>query len=94
MSDVQTNWVETDEAGAWATDELTDDQDCPTYRLTEIVGTSPGGVDQAIANGLAKASRSLHGMDWFQVDEIRGSIANGQPRSFQVRMRVGFRVDG
>jgi dodecin len=94
MSDVQTFWVETDDADAWITDALVEDQTCPTYRLTEIVGTSPEGIDQAISNGLAKASRSLHGLGWFQVDEIRGSIANGKPQSFQVRMRVGFRVDG
>lgn len=92
MSDVQTFWV--DEADEWMTDTLVEEATWPTYRLTEIVGTSPEGIDQAIANGLAKASRSLHGLDWFQVDEIRGSIANGTPRSYQVRMRVGFRVDG
>lgn len=91
MSDVQTFWVETDE---WVTDEFIEEDTCPTYRLTEIVGTSPDGVNQAITNGLAKAARSLHGLDWFQVDEIRGSVVSGKPGSFQVRMRVGFRVDG
>ena len=30
-----------------------------TYRVTEIVGTSPDGIDQAIRNGIDRASRTL-----------------------------------
>ncbi len=65
----------------------------PTYRLTEIVGTSHDSVDEAIRNGLARASATLHNLDWFQVEEIRGSIGSGTARQMQVRMKVGFRVD-
>jgi flavin-binding protein dodecin len=65
----------------------------PTYRLTEIVGTSPDGIDQAIRNGLSRASDTLRGLDWFQVSEIRGSISDGEVDTFQVTMKVGFRVD-
>lgn len=65
----------------------------PTYRLTEIVGTSDASVDEAISNGIAKASRTLHGLSWFQVEEIRGAIIDGHTRQVQVRMKVGFRVD-
>ncbi|MFT7597646.1 MAG: flavin-binding protein dodecin [Acidimicrobiales bacterium] len=64
-----------------------------TYRLTEIVGTSHEGVPEAIRSGVAKASESLHNMDWFQVVEVRGSIADGAVNEFQVTMKVGFRVD-
>ena len=66
---------------------------CPTYRLTEIVGTAHGCVDDAIRNGIAKASESLHGLDWFEVVEIRGSIRDGIVGHTQVTMKVGFRVD-
>jgi hypothetical protein len=65
----------------------------PTYRLTEIVGTSETSSDDAIRNGIAKASSTLHGLDWFQVTEVRGTIANGNVASFQVTMKIGFRVD-
>ncbi|MFN0091416.1 MAG: dodecin [Acidimicrobiales bacterium] len=66
---------------------------CPTYRLTEIVGTASGSVDDAIANGIAKAAQTLHGLDWFQVTEIRGSIRDGAVGHTQVTMKGGFRVD-
>lgn len=64
-----------------------------TYRLTEIVGSSPNGLQEAIVNGLARASKTLHGLDWFEVVEIRGALAEGAVSHYQVTMKVGFRVD-
>jgi len=64
-----------------------------TYKKVEIVGTSPEGVDQAIRNGIARAARTLHNLDWFEVAEIRGQIVDGAPAHFQVTMKVGFRLD-
>jgi flavin-binding protein dodecin len=64
-----------------------------TYRVTEIVGSSPDGVDQAIRNGLGRASQTLHNLDWFVVSEIRGNLNEGQIGHVQVTMKVGFRLD-
>ena len=64
-----------------------------TYRLTEIVGTAPEGADQAIRNGIAKASSTIRNLDWFEVTQIRGQIEDGRAVHFQVTMKVGFRVD-
>ena len=64
-----------------------------TYKVTEIVGTSPEGVDQAIRNGIARASQTLHNLDWFEVVEIRGQLDDGAVAHFQVTLKVGFRLD-
>ena len=64
-----------------------------TYRLTEIVGTSPEGIDQAVRNGLARASESLRHVDWFEVTEIRGYVRDGDVDHFQVTLKVGFRLE-
>jgi flavin-binding protein dodecin len=64
-----------------------------TYRVTEIVGTSPDGVDQAIRNGISRASQTIRHLDWFEVTEIRGHIREGQVEHFQVGMKVGFRLE-
>ena len=64
-----------------------------TYSITEIVGTSPDGVDQAIRNGLARAAGTLRNLDWFEVVEIRGHIADDTIGHVQVRMKVGFRLE-
>ncbi|GAA2112093.1 dodecin family protein [Microlunatus panaciterrae] len=64
-----------------------------TYRVTEIVGTSPDGMDQAIRNGIARASSTLRNIDWFEVTEVRGQVADGAIQHFQVGLKVGFRLE-
>jgi flavin-binding protein dodecin len=64
-----------------------------TYRVTEIVGSSPDGVDQAIRNGVRRASATLRNLDWFEVTEIRGHLEQGEVGHVQVTMKVGFRLD-
>ncbi|MBE2997734.1 dodecin domain-containing protein [Nocardiopsis sp. HNM0947] len=65
-----------------------------TYRVTEIVGTSQEGVDQAIRNGVGRASETLRGLDWFEVTEVRGHIEDGEVAHYQVGMKLGFRLEG
>ena len=64
------------------------------YRITEIVGSSSEGVDQAIRNAVTRASQTLRNLDWFEVTEIRGHLNDGEIGHVQVTMKVGFRLDG
>lgn len=64
-----------------------------TYRVTEIVGTSPDGIDQAIRNGIKRAAETLRHLDWFEVTQVRGNIYEGDIAHFQVAMKVGFRLE-
>ena len=64
-----------------------------TYRLTEIVGTSPNSVDQAIRNGVSRASQTLRHIDWFEVTDVRGYIRDGGVEHFQVTLKIGFRLE-
>ncbi|MEV5376297.1 dodecin family protein [Streptosporangium nondiastaticum] len=64
-----------------------------TYRVTEIVGSSPEGVDQAVRNGLSRASQTLRNLDWFEVVQIRGHLENGEIGHYQVGLKVGFRLE-
>jgi len=64
-----------------------------TYRVTEIVGTSPDGVDQAVRNGIERASRTVRHLDWFEVTQIRGQIAEDGVSHVQVTMKLGFRLE-
>ena len=63
------------------------------YSISEIVGTSPDGVDAAIRNAISRASKTLRNLDWFEVAEMRGHIVDGAVEHFQVRLKVGFRLD-
>ncbi len=64
-----------------------------TYRLSEIVGTSSESVQQAVRNGVKRASQTIRNLDWFEVTQIRGTVVDGEVGQFQVAMKVGFRVE-
>jgi hypothetical protein len=63
-----------------------------TYKLIELVGSSPNGIDDAIENAVTRAGQTLRNLDWFEVRSIRGQIEDGKPRWYQVTLGVGFKV--
>jgi dodecin len=63
------------------------------YRIAEIVGTSPNGVDEAIRNAIGRANQTLRNMDWFEMSEIRGHLVDGQVADWQVTVKIGFRLE-
>ena len=65
----------------------------PIYRITEVVGTSPESVQQAIRNGVARVSRTVRDVEWFEATEIRGQVQDGEIAAFQVTLKVGFRLE-
>lgn len=64
-----------------------------TYRVTELVGTSDAGLEQAIRNGIHRAGKTLRHIDWFEVTQVRGHVENGEVQHFQVGLKVGFRME-
>ena len=64
------------------------------YKLVEIVGTSPSGTDDAIRNAIETAAKTIRHIDWFEVLETRGQVANGKVAHFQVSLKIGFRLEG
>lgn len=64
-----------------------------TYRISEIVGTSPEGVTEAIENGIARAGQTLRHLDWFEVQGIRGQIVDTDVSHYQVTLKIGFRLE-
>jgi flavin-binding protein dodecin len=64
-----------------------------TYRVTEVVGTSPDGIDDAIKNAIERASRTLRHLDWFEVTQVRGQVVDSRVEHFQVGLKLGFRLE-
>jgi flavin-binding protein dodecin len=64
-----------------------------TYRIIEITGSSPDGVQQAIDNGVSRASATLRNLDWIEVTSIRGQLGSGKVAHYQVTMKIGFRME-
>ena len=63
------------------------------YKTIELTGSSPKGLEDAIANAISKASKTLHNLRWFQVVDTRGEIEAGKVAHWQVTMKVGFTLD-
>lgn len=64
-----------------------------TYRLIEVVGSSPTGIDDAIKEAIADAAKTIHNIRWFQVVETRGHVEGGKVAHFQVTLKIGFTLD-
>ncbi|USQ75867.1 dodecin [Ornithinimicrobium cryptoxanthini] len=63
------------------------------YAISELVGSSPDGVEAAVNNALQSASQTVRNLDWFEVTEVRGHLTDGKVADWQVGIKLGFRVD-
>jgi len=64
-----------------------------TYKLIDIVGTSPSSFADAVKTAVVEAAKTINHMDWFEVMEQRGAIKDGKVAEFQVTVRIGFKLD-
>ena len=64
------------------------------YRMSEVVGSSTTSIDDAIRTAVRKAAESVRHLEWFETQEIRGHIVDGEVAYFQVAVKLGFRVEG
>jgi len=64
-----------------------------TYKVVELVGSSAHGTDQAVQNAIARAAKTLRNLDWFEVVETRGHLRNGKVAHWQVKVKLGFRME-
>ena len=63
------------------------------YKLLELTGSSTKSSDDAVQNAVAKASKTMRNMQWFQVMETRGHIEGGKVAHWQVTVKIGFRLE-
>jgi flavin-binding protein dodecin len=64
-----------------------------TYGISEIVGTSETSIDDAIAGAISRANTTVRNLDWFEVQQVRGHIVDGQVAHYQVALKLGFRIE-
>lgn len=63
------------------------------YKIIEVAGSSANSSDEATHNAIAKANESLKNLDWFEVVETRGHIVDGKVAHWQVKIKIGFRLE-
>jgi flavin-binding protein dodecin len=63
------------------------------YSISEIVGSSPDSIEQAVSNAVAQAGRTVRNLDWFEVQNVRGQLVEGAIAHWQVTVKIGFRIE-
>jgi hypothetical protein len=63
------------------------------YKILELTGSSPRGIDDAIRNAVARAGQTVRQLRWFEVTDTRGHIENGEIAHWQVTIKLGFTLD-
>jgi dodecin len=63
------------------------------YKMLELVGSSPTGIEDAVQNALARASQTIRNMRWFEVTETRGYIEQNKINHWQVTVKIGFTLE-
>ena len=64
-----------------------------TYKITELLGTSPVSFAEATKAAVAEATKTIRHMTWFEVVEESGRIKDGKVEEFQVRLKIGFKIE-
>ncbi len=64
-----------------------------TFKITEVVGTSPVSFAEATKAAVAEASKTVRQLGWFEVVEMRGHIKDGKVDEFQVTLKIGFKIE-
>jgi flavin-binding protein dodecin len=63
------------------------------YKTVEVTGSSPDVISDAIRTAVSKAAQTLRHLEWFEVTDIRGMVADGAVSYFQVTVKLGFRLE-
>jgi dodecin len=63
------------------------------YKIIELTGSSPKGVEQAVENAVAKAAQTVRNMRWLQVTETRAHLEANKIADWQVTVKIGFTME-
>lgn len=63
------------------------------YKVTELTGSSKKSIEDAIEKAIARASKTIRNLRWFEVTETRGYIEKGTIAYYQVSLKIGFTLD-
>ena len=63
------------------------------YKVIELTGSSKKGLQDAIENAIARASKTVRNMRWFEITNTRGHIEEGKVAYWQVTLKVGFTLE-
>jgi flavin-binding protein dodecin len=63
------------------------------YKSIELTGSSKKSVEDAVEKALARASKTVRNMRWFEVLSTRGYVEKGKLAYWQVTIKIGFTLE-
>ena len=63
------------------------------YKHLELTGSSQTSIEDAVTKAIAKASKTVRNIHWFQVVETRGNVVEGKVTYWQVTVKAGFTLE-
>jgi dodecin len=63
-------------------------------KILELVGTSKQSWSDAAREAVKEAAKTVRGIETVEVVESKAVVQNNQLSEYQVRVRIGFRVEG
>lgn len=63
------------------------------YKILELTGSSSTGIEDAVNTAIAKASKTVRDIHWFEVVETRGLVEKGAVAYWQVTIKLGFTLE-
>ena len=63
------------------------------YKHLELTGSSKTSIEEAVAKAIARASKTVRNIHWFEVIETRGHVVDGKVSHWQVTIKAGFTLD-
>jgi flavin-binding protein dodecin len=63
------------------------------YKSVELTGSSKTSSDDAVRRAIERASSTVRNIKWFQVQDVRGHVEDGQVAHWQVTVKVGFTLE-
>lgn len=65
-----------------------------TYKIVELVGSSPTSWEEAAKNAVQEAAKSLKNLRIAEVDKLDLRLENGSIAAYRARVKMSFKYEG
>ncbi|MBS1732063.1 MAG: dodecin domain-containing protein [Bacteroidetes bacterium] len=65
----------------------------PIVKVIEVISSSTKGIDDAMANAVKEASKTIRNIDSVYVKDIKAHVKDGVISTYGVVCKISFRLD-
>ena len=65
-----------------------------TYKVIELIGSSPNSWEEAVSNAIEKAGQHVRELRVAEVDNLDVRVEGGKVTAFRAKVHVSFKYEG